>query len=313
MSSNPERKVKVIYNPAARGGKSKKIVPKFKNFLDSHEIEYSFVETEHPLHAIELAESSKKEGFNVVASLGGDGTAHEVANGAIRAGVTYSVIPAGSGNDFAGALGIKGKWEDGADTLINGIAKKISITKANDRYSINLLDGGFGGDIAKSSQNHLKWMTGSMKYSLLTVGLLTRHKPYKAMVTLDGKEKEYKLNLIVAGFGQTFGSGMNILPDARFTHDKMHIAIIHDVGRFKFLRIFPKVFSAKHVNETKYVEIIQGSELIIDPLEDHRVFRAESEGELFSEGRLDVTTVIDGLEVLIPRTWDLNNVSLKVK
>lgn len=314
MDTSEKRSIKIIFNPATRGGKSKKKLPKIKKLLKELNVDYQIFETSAPLDAISLAEDARKEGFNVVCALGGDGTAHEVGNGAIRAGLPFAAIPVGSGNDFVGGIGINGKWEDGVTNLKNGEIKEISIVKANDRYSINILDAGIGGDIAKASEKHLRWITGSLKYSLLTVALLTRHKPYPVKLIIDGKEEECNLNLIAAGFGQTFGSGMNVLPDARFNQDKMSVAIIHDVGKFKFLRLFPKVFSAKHVEETKHVTMMTASEIIVEPDENYKkTLRAEAEGELFSEGHIKITAIPKGMKVLAPKDWSLDNKSLKIE
>ncbi len=314
MNTSENRSIKIIFNPATRGGKAKKKLPKIEKFLKEKNIDYQLFETTAPLEAITLAEDAKKEGFNVVCALGGDGTAHEVGNGAIRVGLPFAAVPVGSGNDFVGGIGIDGKWEDGVANLKDGEIKEISIVKANDRYSINILDAGIGGDIAKASEKHLRWITGSLKYSLLTIALLTRHKPYPVKLTIDGREEECNLNLIAAGFGQTFGSGMNVLPDARFNQDKMSVAIIHDVGKFKFLRLFPKVFSAKHVEETKHVSMMTASEIIVEPDESYKkILRGEAEGELFSEGQIKITAIPKGMKVLAPKDWSLDNKSLKIK
>ncbi|MHA2101554.1 MAG: diacylglycerol/lipid kinase family protein, partial [Candidatus Kariarchaeaceae archaeon] len=287
MSSSESRSVKIIFNPASRGGKSKKKLPKIEQLLKELEIDYQIFETTAPLDGITLGEDGKNEGFDVICSLGGDGTAHEVANGAIKANLPFAAIPLGSGNDFVGGLGLNGKWKDGIHNLVDGEVKEISILKANERYSINILDAGIGGDIAKASQKHLRWLTGSFKYTLLTIALLTKHKPYPVNLVVDGEKYDYNLNLIAAGFGQTFGSGMKVLPEARFNHSSMNVAIIHDLGRFKFLRIFPKVFSGKHVNYTDNVTMLTADRVIVEPKDtSSKVLRAEAEGELFNEGRL---------------------------
>lgn len=314
MVTLSNRKIKVIYNPVAKGGKSKKTLAKFEKFLIENNFDFVISETNAPLHAIELTKIAPEEGFNLVCALGGDGTAHEVANGAIEAGITFATIPAGSGNDFVGALGINGKWESGADVLLNGKTQKIPVVKSKDRYSINVLDVGFGGDVSKAANKHLKWISGSLKYSLITLALLTKHKPYPVSLTIDGETADWDLNLIAAGFGQTFGSGMNILPDARFNNKEMDVSIIHSTGKFKFLRIFPKVFSAGHVKYKDNVTMLKAKSIEIESkIDDKRILLGEAEGELFSEGSISFHVVPDALEVLIPKDWSLDNQSLKVK
>ncbi|MFV2014983.1 MAG: diacylglycerol kinase family protein, partial [Candidatus Heimdallarchaeota archaeon] len=164
-----QRSVKIIFNPASRGGKSRKKLPKIEKLLKEYNVDYQLVETQAPLDAISMAEEAKNENFDIVCALGGDGTAHEVANGAIRANLAFTAIPVGSGNDFVGGIGMNGKWETGVENLVQGEINEISVIKANDRYSINIMDAGFGGDIAKASEKHLRWITGSLKYTLLTL------------------------------------------------------------------------------------------------------------------------------------------------
>ena len=311
MMSSPN--VKIILNPEAKGGRSKKIARKVEKSLKDHGIDYQFAETEAPYHAYELAKRAKEENINMVIALGGDGTVHEVANGAIASGLSLGVIPAGSGNDFAEGIGIK-KWEDGIETLINGKKMPISILKSGDRYVVNILDAGFGGDVAKASQKHLRWISGAKKYKLLTVALLLKHKPYKVTIDIDGEVTDWNLNLFVAGFGQTFGSGMHILPDARYNQDKMKISLIHDTGKFKFLRIFPKVYSAKHVEYVDNVKMLEAKKVIITPSEENdKPLRAEADGELFSDGPLTIEVIQNGLNVLVPSDWNYEQQSLKIK
>jgi diacylglycerol kinase (ATP) len=308
-----DRKIKLIYNPASRWGKTKKTIPKIKAYLDERGIDYGYVETDAPLDGIEKSKSAKEEGYNVVCALGGDGTAHEIGNGAILGGLTLGVIPIGSGNDFASGLGIKDDWESGVRNLVEGKIEKISVTKAGDRYSINIIDLGFGADVAKASENHLRWVSGSKKYTLLMLALLTRHKPYPVTLTIDGKELPYNLNILAAGFGQSFGSGMNILPDARYNQQEMHMAAVHSAGKFKILRVFPKIFDASHVHVTDHVDMLRGKKVTIEPDPNHKkIIRAEADGELFWEGGITLEVVPEGLSVITPQEWSFEDKSLKV-
>ncbi|MHA2249292.1 MAG: diacylglycerol/lipid kinase family protein [Candidatus Kariarchaeaceae archaeon] len=308
------RKIKLIYNPASRGGKSRKYLPKIQSYLDEQGADYNLVETTAPLDGIEKSKSALEEGYNVVCAIGGDGTSHEVGNGAIQSNLTFSVIPVGSGNDFAAGLGIENTWKSGVETLLNGKKERISISNAGSRYSINIVDAGFGGDVAKASEKHLKWITGSKKYTLLTLALLTRHKPYKVDINIDGEEFEYDLNIFAAGFGQSFGSGMNILPDGRYNKEKMQIAVVHSASRFKILRVFPKVFDGSHVTITDNVDMFEGKKVTVTPKESQtKPLRSEADGELFLEGQLTLEAIPQGLEVIIPKDWSFDNLSRKVK
>jgi len=305
------KKLKLIFNPAARGGKSEQIAQEVKSYLDQEGVDYAFVKTQAPLDAIKLAATAKKEGFDTVCSIGGDGTAHEVANGAIKSGVTFGIIPAGSGNDFSKGIGLRGNWEEAIETVLYGTETSISATKINDRYSINIVDSGLGGVVAKKSLESLRWMKGSMKYTLLMIRALLSHKPYPCTVILDGDEFEFDINILAAGFGQSFGSGMLILPEARFTDDEMSIAVINNASRLTILRVFPKVFSGSHITYDKYVTMLRGKHLKIIPHQaEDRNMLSQAEGELVGTAPITFEAVPKALKVMIPNEWDLDKASL---
>lgn len=305
------RKIKLIYNPASRGGKSKSIADSVQQYLDEMGVDYGYAETTSPLDGITQAQNAKHEGYDVVCSIGGDGTAHEVANGAIKSDLTFSLIPAGSGNDFAMGIGMSSDWEYAADVLVNGREESLSVVKVGDRYSINVVDVGLGGAVAEKSMRSLRWMGGSKKYTLLMFRTLLTHKPYPCTIRIDGEETDYDANMIVAGFGQTFGSGMRVLPDARYNRDKMEIAVIHSASKFTVVRIFPKVFSGTHVNYTKYVDMLRGKEMEIIPHQTNpRKMISEAEGELVGTAPMKFEAIPNGLNTIIPKDWSLDNPSL---
>ncbi len=305
---------KIIFNPTTRGGKFRKKIILIEEKLKDYGIDYKLVQTEDRLHAIELAESAKEEGYSIAVAAGGDGTVHEVSNGCIRANIPLGIINIGSGNDFASGIGLK-SWEHAVDTLIDGKIQKISVVDAGDRYSVNVLDAGVGADVVKMSETQLKWLPGQSKYTLLAIKGIIKHKPYRTRITVDGKENVYDLNILAIGFGQSFGSGMRILPKARYNQKKMNVAIIHSGNSFKILRLFPKLFSGKHIEVTEHVEYLSGNNVKVELL-DSRHMPVEAEGEIFkylNSNSIEMRSVPSALSVITPKEWDFSNTSLKVK
>ncbi len=78
-------------------------------------VELNVVHTDHRGHAIEIGRDATRDGIDVVIVHGGDGTVNEVVNGILgecgsgapdRSGPAVGVVPGGSANVFARALGI---------------------------------------------------------------------------------------------------------------------------------------------------------------------------------------------------------------
>ena len=93
-----------IANETARTGKGTAVWKQVQTELKERDIAYKAFKTEHANHASELAEKISRlddDDINIIV-IGGDGTLNEVINGITDfEKVRLSLIPAGSGNDFA--------------------------------------------------------------------------------------------------------------------------------------------------------------------------------------------------------------------
>jgi diacylglycerol kinase family enzyme len=113
------------------------------------EVELDVVYTEHRGHAANLAREAAREGFGLVVTLGGDGTVNEAVNGIMTADSgppadradrrpALAVVPGGSTNVFARALGLPKDWAEGTGVILEalreGRTKTIGLGRADDRY-----------------------------------------------------------------------------------------------------------------------------------------------------------------------------------
>lgn len=95
-------------------------------------------------HASELAAKAAADGVEAVVTLGGDGTVNETVNGLLSGGRTartapaLGVVPGGSTNVFARAVGMPSDWIDGAGVILEALRDKstrtVGLGKANGRY-----------------------------------------------------------------------------------------------------------------------------------------------------------------------------------
>src|SRR5260370_31744329 len=98
-----KRKVCIIFNPAARGGKALSLYAELKALAGDVPIF-----TSEEANAItELAASVVKQGYNHVIAAGGDGTVNGIINGTGIADVLLSVLPLRTLNCFSYELRIR--------------------------------------------------------------------------------------------------------------------------------------------------------------------------------------------------------------
>jgi diacylglycerol kinase family enzyme len=95
-------------------------------------------------HATALAAEAARDGLELVVTLGGDGTVNEAVNGLITVGESamerpaLAVVPGGSANVFARALGLPKDWTEGTGVILEalreGRTRTIGLGRADDRY-----------------------------------------------------------------------------------------------------------------------------------------------------------------------------------
>ena len=90
-----------ILNPIAGNGFALETMEKIETVMKQRGLPYRILRTENPGNATELARRLAEEpGVRAVISVGGDGTAFEVASGMMNTEKPMGLIPAGTGNDF---------------------------------------------------------------------------------------------------------------------------------------------------------------------------------------------------------------------
>jgi diacylglycerol kinase family enzyme len=62
---------KVIVNPVSGRGEGESDIPRAKEILSSLGISFDLVKTERPMHAVSLARTAAREGYDIVAAMGG--------------------------------------------------------------------------------------------------------------------------------------------------------------------------------------------------------------------------------------------------
>jgi diacylglycerol kinase family enzyme len=115
------------------------------------EVELQVAYTRRRGHAATLARDAARTGVDLVVTLGGDGTVNEAVNGLMTAGPgavdpsggaqrrpVLAVVPGGSTNVFARALGLPSDWAEGTYVILQalrqGRTRTIGLGRADDRY-----------------------------------------------------------------------------------------------------------------------------------------------------------------------------------
>lgn len=198
---------------------------------------YEVLDTEGGDHTIELAAAAAGRADMVVAC-GGDGTLNNTVQGVRNADrlneTTMGVIPAGTGNDFADNIGIRGV-RHGFDIVENGDRRQLDIGIANDRPFLNSCVGGLTAEASARTSSSLKRRIGVLAYVLTTLSLARDFKALTLHVTA-GSERDPVWSgdalMLLVGNGRRFPGEQ--LGQANMEDGQLNIVIIEDRPKIEY-------------------------------------------------------------------------------
>ena len=278
-------------NPSSGRGKGGKVLSIIENFLKLSNEVFSSISTKSLEKSIFLLrESANKYPQAKIIVIGGDGMLHAAINNV--QGNPIGLIPAGTGNDFARALGLS--LEDPIENIrrvLSADVEEVDLGKIGDEYFAAICSTGFDS-VVNERANKLKWPTGKMKYNIAMLLELPRFKPRSYEIVIDGKKMQTQAMLIAIANGLSYGGGMKVCPAADIQDGLLDIMILAPVPKLEFIRIFPSVFKGLHVTHPA-VSILQGRSIQIkaDAV-------AYADGERIGELPLDVSISHNKLKVL---------------
>jgi len=207
-----------------------------------------------------------------IIAVGGDGLMHLVVQIAVPAQIPFTIIPAGTGNDFVRTLG----WS--LDSLEEQL---LSVTTTQPSSTdLGLVDGEWFGailstgfdSIVNEKANSMQWPKGPMKYNAAIALELPRFKPRHYEITLDDRTISSEAMLIAVSNGRSYGGGMLVCPNANINDGLFDVMILHPISKLEFMKVFPQVFAGTHISHPA-VEIVRS-----------RFVSIESEAVAYADG-----------------------------
>ena len=200
--------------------------------------------TERAGHARELARAAVAADADLVIVWGGDGTVNEVGSSLVGTGIPLGLIPAGSGNGLAGALGIPREPRAALTTLLGERMLTVDVGMLDDRPFFNVAGIGFDAHIARLFNARARGRRGRLPYVVLGVreGCFYAGQDYR--ITLDGESggAPHRALLIAFANGREYGMGMQIAPGAKLDDGLLEVCIVEDrpvLSRFLHARHLP--------------------------------------------------------------------------
>ena len=290
-------KLFVIFNPAARGEKSRHLL----HFLTSRSGgSFTLVETKRAGDARRLAVQAVGDGYRAIVAAGGDGTINEVINGIGTSGMSLGVLPLGTVNVFARELGIPRTVEAAWAVIEGGATRTIDLARAeangSTRHFVQLAGVGFDAQAVRTASWELKKAFGPLSY--VWAGLKTISSELASVeVSTNGSGLRGCGVAVLIGNGRFYGGPFTLFPNARPDDGLLDVCIFEKCGYSDVLRYGQGILRGTHLR-LQGVKYFQTEQLVCSAT---RATPFEVDGEDAGNAPVTFSVVPRALRVLAPQ------------
>jgi diacylglycerol kinase (ATP) len=262
----------MLFNPQAHGGRAGRELGLIQQVAAGQGLQLeTHVASEASAAQQWLAEQDLSACEGVIAA-GGDGTLFQTLNGLMQhseeSRPPLGVLPIGTGNAFCRDLGLSpGDWRTALDRIRVGNTRNMDIGQIDCNegriYFLNIAGMGFVVDAGHSAKK-LKGI-GQAAYTLGTLWQTLRLKSHTLRMEIDGKELVQENLFAEVSNSRYTGTSFLIAPGAAIDDGLLDLTLLKKLSRSRLLRLFPSIYSGKHV-EYPEISVIQGRHFrIIEP------------------------------------------------
>ncbi len=273
---------------------------------------------------------------DVIILFGGDGTLHRHLPQLVRLRQPLLIVPRGSGNDFARALGIKSfrdalsAWRafcagsgNGREVdlgLITQLATEVvgpgsvrletrgfSYWVPNKSYYFACIGSvGLDAEIARRANELPRWMRSHGGYALALPTTLAKFKPRQMTIAIaeNGLSSKFvprcSQPTFLAAFANTpvYGGGMKIAPQAQMDDGHLDVCVVKKLKKLKLLSVFPTVYFGRHLQMPE-VDYFRATRVQVETETGANVF---ADGEYVCRTPIEVGIAPKALKVVVGTT-----------
>jgi diacylglycerol kinase (ATP) len=245
-----------IVNPAAGGGRRRKLLPPALDRLRAGGIEIDIAETHASGDATNLAREAYQRGIRRFIAVGGDGTSFEIINGLFPSPAgseppTLGFLPLGTGNSFLRDFSDRGV-EYAIESLLAARTRACDVLRLHHRagilHYINILSMGFSADVATlRARRFSHW--GELGYITSIFLTLARFNRRPFPVRVDGKNGFDDRPCLFLTFSNSkfTGGTMMIAPKAEISDGLIEYVRWGPIGRVGLIRNLPTLYDGTHI------------------------------------------------------------------
>ncbi len=256
---------------------------------------------------------------DIILLFGGDGTIHRHLSQLVKIGLPVLVVPVGSGNDFARALGLRrvrdalAAWRRfcacraNVRTIDLGVITPLAVAGRapaphEAHYFGSVAGVGLDGEVARRANVLPRWLRGHGGYALTLAPTIFRFAPLPMKILTSDETGSWGSRsdrpTILAAFANTptYGGGMKVAPRARMDDGQLDVCVVGGIDPFKLFCMFPTIYFGRHLT-IREVDYFKAARLRVETESPLDVY---ADGEYVCRTPVEVSIEPGALKVLHP-------------
>ncbi len=285
-----------------RGGLKKGlgILKQVQPVFEEARAELTILETQYAGHARNMARTVAIKGYDGFCAIGGDGTMHEVINGLMNRDdgkkLPIGLITGGTGNSLMHDMDCLDPV-NAAKRIVTNRKRPLDLVKVNAKgetyYAFNIVGWGMPTDIIRISEK-IHWL-GRQRYNIASLIEIIAFRERLAILVIEGRRCLGDFGFILGCNTIHTGRGMKMAPLAQINDGYIDLVVVYKASRFKLLKMFPKVFSGKHIADP-IVEYYQVKSFSVIPKEEDVL---NIDGEIIGSTPIDIEMLPEAVDILV--------------
>ena len=248
----------------------------------------------------ELMRAAEQEGYDTVIAAGGDGTVRMVAQSLIGSRLSLGILPVGTANNTARALGIPFEISGALRVVADGEERQIDVGKIGEEYFLEAAGVGLFADALAGFGAGEPHRHDVFRLLKVCAPLCWNPRARSLQLTLDGVPERDEVLLVSIANSAYLGEGWKMAPEARLTDGKFDVVIAGAMSRWELIRFMLAASEGKHLLLPKVRRVHASSVEIRRLHRGHEPLPVHADDHIAATTPVRLDVVPGALRVIVP-------------
>lgn len=247
-----------------------------------------------------LLQSAQEEGFDTVVAAGGDGTVRTIAQHLVGSPLRLGILPMGTANNVAHALGIPFDLTSALQVLVEGEERRIDVGRIGSEIFLEAAGVGLFADAIQAFGPAEPRKYEIWRLLKVCGPLCWNPKSRHLRLTVDGKEFEEEVLMLSVSNAAYLGASMEMAPGARLSDGLFDVILVGAMTRWELMRFARALHYGRHLDLPK-VHHLQARTVAIRRIHrSHRPIPVHADDHIAAYTPVTLEVVPSTLRVLAP-------------